>query len=759
MPGLKVVALVSGGKDSFFSILHCLANGHDVVALANLHPPLNNGEQSEDLDSFMYQTIGHSVISLYEKALGLPLYRQEILGSAVDSNKSYATPSQAEQAEESSPDETESLLPLLRKVMAAHPDVNAVSTGAILSDYQRTRVESIAIRLGLTPLSYLWQYPFLPPYSETSLLDDMIAVGQDSRIIKVASGGLDESFLWENVASMRTKGRLVKAMQRFGTLGDGAAVGEGGEFETLAVDGPWPIWRNSIRVDEDDRQVSLGDAGVASLKIRNARLISKEPSSVTRESVLGQLRKPPMFDEKFESLMSEFEQPENKDHVPSDSISSQIVELTSTWSFGKSGDVVTISNCMAKGATAGEQMNAIMDRLLNEHDIEPSSIAFTTILLRDMADFAGVNTAYGAAFRTPSPPARVTIACGNSLPADVDVVLSVLTLTGAAREKKRGLHVQSRSYWAPANIGPYSQAISVPTEDRSESFGPSFVYVAGQIPLVPTSMDFPPRESLSPEAHFGKQAILSLQHLWRIGQIMDVKLWLGAVAFISRTSDASAEDRVWTTIQTWKQAHTSTNPSKSAHEDDSDEDEEVDLWDRTHGQHQSYGNNTETSTKRADMQDAFVPPCFVAEVETLPRNAPIEWASVGATASTSRLTTTGRLVRPTSYLYKLIDSIRVEHASAACTSQTMHIPTDVEGAITVSWVALYDLSKPNITPSSISLADEHGKARAGTYTIYTTQTISASIVAELNSVVVIPCHRIWDAKGSLVPAVVVFRSH
>jgi len=33
-----VIALVSGGKDSFFSLLHCAANGHRVVALANLHP-------------------------------------------------------------------------------------------------------------------------------------------------------------------------------------------------------------------------------------------------------------------------------------------------------------------------------------------------------------------------------------------------------------------------------------------------------------------------------------------------------------------------------------------------------------------------------------------------------------------------------------------------------------------------------------------------------------------------------------------------
>jgi diphthine-ammonia ligase len=109
MPGLKVVALVSGGKDSFFSILHCHANGHEVVALANLHPATQDGERSEDIDSYMYQTIGHSVIPLYEQALGLPLYRQEILGGAADRNKSYASPIAAQQNKQ---DETESLVPL-----------------------------------------------------------------------------------------------------------------------------------------------------------------------------------------------------------------------------------------------------------------------------------------------------------------------------------------------------------------------------------------------------------------------------------------------------------------------------------------------------------------------------------------------------------------------------------------------------------------------------------------------------------------------
>ena len=79
---LKVIALISGGKDSLFSILHCRQNGHNIVALANLYPPpieASNGEsgtatvEEEDIDSFMYQTVGHTIIPLYAEALNLPL--------------------------------------------------------------------------------------------------------------------------------------------------------------------------------------------------------------------------------------------------------------------------------------------------------------------------------------------------------------------------------------------------------------------------------------------------------------------------------------------------------------------------------------------------------------------------------------------------------------------------------------------------------------------------------------------------------------
>jgi diphthine-ammonia ligase len=48
LPGIKhkVIGLVSGGKDSTFNLLHCVANGHELVALATLTPEAGVGKSS-----------------------------------------------------------------------------------------------------------------------------------------------------------------------------------------------------------------------------------------------------------------------------------------------------------------------------------------------------------------------------------------------------------------------------------------------------------------------------------------------------------------------------------------------------------------------------------------------------------------------------------------------------------------------------------------------------------------------------------------
>lgn len=125
---MKVVALISGGKDSCFNMMQCIAAGHEIVALANLRPYAKT-----EIDSYMYQSVGYEAIDLIAQALDLPLFRTDTRGTSYQQGKTYAPTEN---------DEVEDLFTLLRDIKN---DLNyeAVSVGAILSDYQRVRVENV----------------------------------------------------------------------------------------------------------------------------------------------------------------------------------------------------------------------------------------------------------------------------------------------------------------------------------------------------------------------------------------------------------------------------------------------------------------------------------------------------------------------------------------------------------------------------------------------------------------------------------------
>lgn len=98
----------------------------------------------------MYQTVGHDAVQTIAEAMNLPLYRRKIRGRAINQGAVYGArdptkkPSDFEQTDE---DETEDLYHLLLHVKEKHPDIEGVSVGAILSNYQRVRVEHVYVYL------------------------------------------------------------------------------------------------------------------------------------------------------------------------------------------------------------------------------------------------------------------------------------------------------------------------------------------------------------------------------------------------------------------------------------------------------------------------------------------------------------------------------------------------------------------------------------------------------------------------------------
>ncbi|KAF7877576.1 hypothetical protein EAF04_001251 [Stromatinia cepivora] len=654
---LNVIALISGGKDSFFSTIHCIQNGHKVIALGNLHPPLTEPQTKEsnnihkdenDLNSFMYQTVGHTVIPLYEEALGIPLYRQAIFGGAVQTGISYAhaeitgsgagklvgMESHADEEEEEE-DETESLVPLLRRIMDAHPEANALSTGAILSTYQRTRVESVALRLGLIPLSFLWQYPSLPPRMQISLLRDMEAVGLDARIIKIASGGLDESFLCENVASEKGMRRVERAMKRFSVDGDGAILGEGGEFETLVVDGPSWLFKKRIEVETKNSRIVREGGGSAWLQISGASLVDKEIGENEEISC----RVPELLDQRSSEILSALKNNKDFHDLSASSTADGKSPTSSAWEL-KSPDTNSVGNsnllhwtivpesvsCSSISKEAESVVETIRERL-DQTSLSTTDIVSTMIMLRSMEDFTTINKIYGTLFPHPNPPSRVTISCGSSMPLNKSLMIHLtLHIPSVGSPPRKALHVQSRSYWAPANIGPYSQASSLPSSQPCSQS----LTIAGQIPLIPHTMLLPTSSSPTPTLPwptFHISTVLSLQHLLRIADATSIKWFTSACIYIPShhpTDQYSLPTRSKIAYQAWKHIHALQAP-------DSDDDEPRDLWEEKFRYSNMSPLSTETtSTTYPDhallqADTPTIPPFWTAEVDALPRGSEVEW--------------------------------------------------------------------------------------------------------------------------------------
>ncbi|UNI14465.1 Diphthine--ammonia ligase [Purpureocillium takamizusanense] len=673
---LNVIALLSGGKDSFYGLLHCIHHGHRVVALANLYPASDDSpaaatrpvdvvdpaervaappalpqgdapEAERDLNSFMYQTVGHEVLPLYAAATGVPLFRQQILGTTLRHERDYD--SAAVTAGESGVagdgprgvDETESMLPLLRAVLARHPEANALCSGAILSTYQRTRVESVALRLGLVPLSYLWKYPVLPSPSpaadEVQLLRDMAAAGLEARIVKVASAGLDEGHLWERVTSREGVDRVRAALKRFGAA-EGAALGEGGEFETIVVDGPPELFKRRVVVPESGRRVVREGGGSSWLALCDARLEDKPVEGEAKTIV----QEPLLMDAKFERILEDVALPKPERGTAAASEVAGRSTLLGRLGPTRVHDDGLLQRAFLANAGAPddvsiqEETRLVVDSVrafLASKSLDPSQITNTIIILRDMADFPKVNGEYGKLFVKPNPPSRITISCGSLLPAGRSIALYLTVPDARVGQGRDGLHVQSRSYWAPANIGPYSQAIDIPVSCGLEATGIRAVYVAGQIPLLPASMSLPPPSDTS----LRLQVVLSLQHLWRIGQELKIQCWTSAVVYFARPASADEMERKAELAgQAWATAHAPP-----------DEDDEAkggpDLWDLKYNPQfmsLSVGEGQSTKTPLPDWSiftmrqqnepESCIPPLFSVEIESLPRGSDVEWhAHVG----------------------------------------------------------------------------------------------------------------------------------
>lgn len=464
---MKVVALVSGGKDSCYNMMLCERYGHEVVALANLLP---KDEGVDDLDSHMFQTVGHQFIQTYAQCMGLPLYRRKIQGSSVGRSLIYDI---------NKDDEVEDMLLLLAYVKDQIPDVGAVSSGAIASDYQRLRVEHVCSRLGLVSLSYLWRMP------QVKLFDDMMEAKVHALLVKVASLGLDpQKHLGKSLNEMRD--HLLSLREKF----DGNMCGEGGEYETLVLD--CPLFKYGKIVLDDYTAVAtsldtIAPSGVLQPKAFHVetkvpmgeKAIVGEVIEVTGDVLPGTdvVQPGPVGQEGgIESCRASAQT-----HLHKSDCYTHIIS---------EGFIDTNANPPGTDASAPEDVKACMQSMLDSvksvldaSKLLWSNCIFVELYLADMELFSDANSVYCKFFPLVSPPARACV----ELPLPPGVLCRIDVLAYSQPKVVDGrprqvLHVQSISQWAPCCIGPYGQATSCG----------AVVHTAGQLGFVSPTMQLVP---------------------------------------------------------------------------------------------------------------------------------------------------------------------------------------------------------------------------------------------------------------------------
>ncbi|XP_011788061.1 PREDICTED: diphthine--ammonia ligase isoform X2 [Colobus angolensis palliatus] len=139
---MRVAALISGGKDSCYNMMQCIAAGHQIVALANLRPA-ENQVGSDELDSYMYQTVGHHAIDLYAEAMALPLYRRTIRGRSLDTRQVYT---------KCEGDEVEDLYELLKLV-------KGITRVTLLAEYDAVNLQDFHMHLEVGSQAIVYRTP------------------------------------------------------------------------------------------------------------------------------------------------------------------------------------------------------------------------------------------------------------------------------------------------------------------------------------------------------------------------------------------------------------------------------------------------------------------------------------------------------------------------------------------------------------------------------------------------------------------------
>lgn len=215
---MDVAVLFSGGKDSTMAVYAALDAKEDVKYLLSM--------KSRNDESYMFHVPNIHITDLLAEALDIPIMSVETDGIKEEELEDLRTA-------------FENLKDL---------GVEAIYTGALYSVYQKSRIEKLGSEVGLEIISPYWHV------DELEYMRKIVSLGFKIMICGVAAWGLDESWLGR-IIDEETIDELVRLNEKYHV----DIAFEGGEAETLAIDGP--IFKKRLEILKYKKEWHL-DSGV-----------------------------------------------------------------------------------------------------------------------------------------------------------------------------------------------------------------------------------------------------------------------------------------------------------------------------------------------------------------------------------------------------------------------------------------------------------------------------------------------------------------
>lgn len=225
---MRMAVLYSGGKDSTYAMMKAIEDGHEITHLITITPKRD--------DSYMFHHPCIDLTRLQAESMGIKHTMRE-----------------------SSGEKEVELGDLKTALSEIKGEIDGVVTGAVSSNYQKSRIDSICSELGIESVAPLWGM------EAAEVLKGAVDAGIEFIITSVSTGGLDDSWLGRKIDRPAID-ELVKISEKepFNVQF------EGGEAESLVIDCPMFKKRlelGNLETDWDDSTHSgrliVGEAHLA----------------------------------------------------------------------------------------------------------------------------------------------------------------------------------------------------------------------------------------------------------------------------------------------------------------------------------------------------------------------------------------------------------------------------------------------------------------------------------------------------------------